>query len=129
MRGVTVLDLEVVLCLGSERLSLSPRCTTALKLRRPGSTTGGGDLLMSSKSPDTGGTVEEIADGKATVNAGVELLDGSKLDLILSGVSASEVMDDEPSFRPSVEVMILDEGNRVTDGASERVDEITEELA
>lgn len=127
-RGVTVLDLDVVLCLGSEQLSLSPRCTTALKLRRPGSATGGGDILMeSSKSPDTEGTVEEIAEGKVTVDAEVELLDGSRLDLMPSGIGASEVMGVEPPFKLSVEVMILDAGNRVTDGTSECVDEIAEE--
>jgi hypothetical protein len=84
--------------------------------------------MESSKSLDTGGTVEEIAEGKAKVDAEVEveLLDGSRLDLIPSGVGASEVMDVERSFKLSVEVMILDEGNRVTDGASERVDEIVE---
>jgi len=127
-RGVTVLDLEVVLCLDSEWLSLSPRCTTALKLRRPGSATGGGEILMESlKSPDTGGMAEEIAEGKATVGAEVELLDGNRLDLVSSGVGAPEVMDVEPSFELSVEVMILDEGNRVTDGVSESVDKIAEE--
>jgi hypothetical protein len=68
-----------------------------------------------------------MAEGKATVDAEVELLDGSRLDLIPTGVGASEVMDVERSFKLSVEVMILDEGNRVTDGASERVDEIAEE--
>lgn len=83
--------------------------------------------MESSKSPDTGATVEETAEGKSTVDAEVELLDGSKLDLIPSGVGASEVMDVERSFKLSVEVIILDEGNRVTDGASERVDEIAEE--
>jgi hypothetical protein len=83
--------------------------------------------MGSSKSPDTEGMVEEIAEGKATVDAEIELLDGSKLDLFPSGVGASEVMDVEPSFELSVEVMILDEGNRVTDGASGRVNEIAEE--
>jgi hypothetical protein len=83
--------------------------------------------MESSKSPVTGTTVEKTAEGKSTVDAEVELLDGSKLDLIPSGVGASEVMDVERSFKLSVEVMILDEGNRVTDGASERVDEIAEE--
>jgi hypothetical protein len=83
--------------------------------------------MESSKSPDTGGTVEEIAEGKVTVDAEVELLDGSRLDLIPSGMGASEVMDVESSFKLSVEEMILDEGSRVTDGASERVDKITEE--
>jgi hypothetical protein len=83
--------------------------------------------MESSKSPDTRGTVEDMAEGKATVDAEVELLDGSRLDLIPTGVGASEVMDVERSFKLSVEVMILDEGNRVTDGASERVDEIAEE--
>jgi hypothetical protein len=83
--------------------------------------------MESSKSPDTRGTVEDMAEGKATVDAEVELLDGSRLDLIPTGVGASKVMDVERSFKLSVEVMILDEGNRVTDGASERVDEIAEE--
>ncbi len=75
-------------------------------------------MIVSSESPETGGT------GKATVDAEVELLDGSGLDLTLSGMGASEVMDVEPSFELSVEVMILDEGNRVTDDALERVEEI-----
>lgn len=66
-----------------------------------------------------------MAEGKATVDAEVKLLDGSKLDLIPS-VGASEVMDIECSFN-SVEVIILDEGNRMTDGASESVDEIADE--
>ena len=83
--------------------------------------------MGSSKSPDTGRMVDEIAKGKATVDAEMELLDGSKLDLFPSGVGASEVIDLEPSFKLSVEVMILDEGKRVTDGASERVKEIAEE--
>ena len=83
--------------------------------------------MESSKSPDTGGTLEEIAEGKVTVDAEMELLDGSKLDLIPSEVGASEVMDVERSFKLFVEVMILDGGNRVTDGASERVNEIAEE--
>jgi hypothetical protein len=83
--------------------------------------------MESSKSPDTRATVEKTAEGKSTVDAEMELLDGSKLGLIPSGVGASEVMDVERSFKLSVEVMILDEGNRVTDGASERVDEIAEE--
>jgi hypothetical protein len=83
--------------------------------------------MGSSKSPDTGGVVEEIAERKATVDAEMELLDGGKLDLTPSGVGASEVMDVETSFKLSVEVMILDEGNRVTDGASGRVNEIAEE--
>jgi hypothetical protein len=83
--------------------------------------------MESSKSPATGGTVEAIGEGKATVDAEVELLDGSRLDLIPLGVGTSEVMDVEPSFKLSVEVMILDEGNRVTDGALERVDGIAEE--
>jgi hypothetical protein len=82
--------------------------------------------MESSKSPDTGGTVEEIAEGKETVDEEMRLLDGSKLDLIPSGVGASEVMDFELSFKLPAEVMILDEGNRVTDGASERVNEIAE---
>jgi hypothetical protein len=82
--------------------------------------------MESSKSPDTWGTVEETAEGKVTVDAEVELLDGSRLDLIPAGVGASEVIDVERSFKLSVVVMILDEGNRVTDGASERVDEIAE---
>jgi len=80
--------------------------------------------MESSISPDTGGTVGEMAEGKATVDAEVELLDGSRLDLIPSGVGVSEVMN---SFKLSVEVMTLDEGNRVTDGALERVNEIAEE--
>jgi hypothetical protein len=106
-RGVMVLVLEVVLCLESEPLSLSPRCTTALKLRRPGSTTGGGDMVKSSESPETGGTVEEIVGGKAAVDAEMELLDGSTSDLILLGTGVSEVMEVELF----VEVMILDEGS------------------
>jgi hypothetical protein len=111
-RGVMVLDLEVVLCLESERSSLSPRCTTALKLRRPGSATGGGDIVTDpSKSSETGGTVEEIVEGRAMVDAEVELLDESRSDLILLGMGASEVMEVEPSFKLSLEVMIRDEGN------------------
>jgi hypothetical protein len=51
-----------------------------------------------SKSPDTGGTVEEVAKGKAKVDADVELLDGSRLDLIPSGVGTLEVMN--PSSCP-----------------------------
>lgn len=81
--------------------------------------------MESSKFPDTRGTVEEIAEGKATADAEVE--NGGRLDLIASRGGASEVMDVESSFELSVEVMILDEGNRVTDGASERVNEIAEE--
>jgi len=82
--------------------------------------------MESSKSPDTGGTVEEMAEGKVTVDAEVELLDGSRLDLIPAGMGASEAIDVERSFKVSVDVMTLDEGNRVTDGASECVDEIAE---
>lgn len=81
--------------------------------------------MESSKSLDTRGTVEEMAEGKATADAEVE--DGGRLDLIASRVGPSEVMDVESSFELSIEVMILDEGNRVTDGASECVDEIAEE--
>jgi hypothetical protein len=111
-RGVIVLVLEVVLCLESEQLSLSPRCTTALKLRGPGSATGGGDIVMkSSKSPEARETVEEIVEGKETVGAEVELLDGSRSDLFLLGMAASEVMEVELSFKLSVEVIILDEGS------------------
>jgi hypothetical protein len=41
-------------------------------------------------------------------------------------VGALEAIDVERSFKLSVVVMILDESNRVTDGVSERVDEIAE---
>ncbi len=77
--------------------------------------------MGSSKSPvtETGGTVEEIGEGNTTVDAEVELL-----DLILSGVGVSEVMEVEPL---SVEGTILDVGKRVTDGASELVEEIARE--
>jgi hypothetical protein len=111
-RGVMVLVLEVVLCLESEPLSLSPRCTTALKLRRPGSATGGGDIVIkSSESPETAGTVEDIVGEKATADVEVELLDGSTSDLILMAMGVSEVMEVEPSFKLFVEVMTLDEGS------------------
>jgi hypothetical protein len=111
-RGVMVLVLEVVLCLESEPLSLSPRCTTALKLRRPGSATGGGDIVIkSSESPETTGTAEDIVGEKATADVEVELLDGSTSDLILMAMGVSEVMEVEPSFKLFVEVMTLDEGS------------------
>jgi hypothetical protein len=68
-------------------------------------------VIESSKSPETGGTVEEIVEGRAMVDTEVELLDGSRSDLILLGMGASEVMEVEPSFKLSVEIMILDEGS------------------
>jgi hypothetical protein len=67
--------------------------------------------MESSKSPETGGTVEEIVEGRATADAEVELLDGSRSDLTLLGMGASGVVEVKPSFKLSVEVTIRDEGN------------------
>jgi hypothetical protein len=67
--------------------------------------------MESSKSPETGGTVEGIVEGGAMFNAEVELLDGSRSDLIPLGMGASGVMEVAPSFKLSVGVIILDEGN------------------
>lgn len=66
--------------------------------------------MESSKSPETGGTVGETVGGKETTNAEVGLPDGSRSDLILLEMGASEVMNVESSFELSVAI-IPDEGN------------------
>ena len=51
-REVIVLVPEVVLCLESGRLSVSLRCTTALKLRRPASGAGSSDIAVESSTSE-----------------------------------------------------------------------------
>jgi len=55
--------------------------------------------MESSKSPETRGSVEEVAEGKAMPDVEVVVLGGGKLDLL--GVDASRVMEveGEPPFK------------------------------
>jgi len=71
--------------------------------------------------------VVRMFEGKTTLDAEVELLDGSMLVLILFGMDASDVMEVEPSFRLSSELMILNEGNSVSEDATEWMDETARE--
>ncbi len=88
-REMTVLVLEVLLCLESGRLSVSPRCTTALKLRRPASVAGGSDIAAeSSRSPII--ELTGVLEGKATLDAEVESRGG--LVFVLLTCEALEVV-------------------------------------
>jgi len=71
--------------------------------------------------------VVRMFEGKTTLDAEVELLDGSMLVLILFCMDASDVIEVGPSFRLSSELMILNEGNSVSEDATECMDETASE--